>query len=66
VLGMAAQRRGWPHRVGDDGGDVLRPPCVTAPSWTGAGLVIVRSSRASLSLFEGCGVEEGRERVTQC
>jgi hypothetical protein len=24
VLGMGAQRRGWPHRVGSDGGDVLR------------------------------------------
>jgi hypothetical protein len=39
---------------------VLRSPCVTASSWTSAGLVAVRPSRASLSLFEGCGVERGR------
>jgi hypothetical protein len=29
VLGVESQRLGWPHRVGGDGGDVLRPPCVT-------------------------------------
>jgi hypothetical protein len=44
---------------------VLRSPGVTASSQMGVGLVAVRSSRASLSLFEGCGVEEGRERVAQ-
>jgi hypothetical protein len=38
---------------------VPRPPYITAPPWTGAELV--RPSRVLLSLFEGCGVEEGRE-----
>jgi hypothetical protein len=41
-------------------------PRITALSWASVGLVGVRSSRASLSPFEGCGVEEGRERVAQC
>jgi hypothetical protein len=44
---------------------VLRSPCITAPSWTGAGLMAVCSSRVLLFLFEGCGMEEGRERVAQ-
>jgi hypothetical protein len=40
---------------------VLRSSRATAPSWTGAGLVGVRSSRASLSLFQGvrCGGRTG-------
>jgi hypothetical protein len=36
VLGVAAQRRGWPHMAGNDGGDA---PCwhdVTTPSQAGA------------------------------
>jgi hypothetical protein len=66
VPGMDAQRRGWPHQVGGDREDVLCLPRVTAPLWMGARLVVVCSSRASLSLFEGCDVEEGRERVAKC
>jgi hypothetical protein len=46
--------------VGGDEGNVLRSPCVTVTSWTVAGLVVVHSSRASLSPFKGCGAEEGR------
>jgi hypothetical protein len=60
VLGMGAQGWGWPHMVGSGGEDVLCLPCVTAPSWMSIGLVVVCSSRASLSLFEGCVMEEGR------
>jgi hypothetical protein len=37
VPGRTAQWRGWPHRAGSDGGDVLRWPDVTAPSWAGVG-----------------------------
>jgi hypothetical protein len=66
VLEMVAQGWGWPHRFGGDGEDVLRSPCVTTLSWASFGSVDVRSSRVSSSLFEGCGVEEGRERVAQC
>jgi hypothetical protein len=33
--GMAAQWRGWSHRAGSDGGDVLRWSDVMAPSWVG-------------------------------
>jgi hypothetical protein len=61
VPGMVAQRWGWPHRAKGDRGDALRLPYVTASSWMGAELVAVRFSSASLSSFEGCGVEEGQE-----
>jgi hypothetical protein len=37
------------------------------PGWTASvRSTVVRSSRASPSPFEGCGVEEGREQVAQC
>jgi hypothetical protein len=59
VPGMATQCQGWLHRARGDEEDMLRLPCVTAASWMGAGLVVVRPLRASLSPFEGCSVEEG-------
>jgi hypothetical protein len=63
---LSAQRWGWPHRVGGDGEDVLCSHRVTALSWASVGSVGVCSSRASSSLFEGCDMEEGWERVAQC
>jgi hypothetical protein len=45
---------------------VLRSPCVMAQSRTGTRLVAICSSRALLSLFEECDMEEGRERAAQC
>jgi hypothetical protein len=45
---------------------MFRLPCVTAPSWVSVRLAVVHSSRVFPSPFEGCGVEEGRERVAQC
>jgi hypothetical protein len=45
---------------------VLRSSRVMVPSWSGAGLTTIRSSRVSPSPFEGLGVEEGREQVAQC
>jgi hypothetical protein len=65
VPGMAAQGRGWPCRARGDGGDALRLPYVTSSSWMGAELVAVHLSRALLSLFEGCDVEEGRKKAAQ-
>jgi hypothetical protein len=64
--GMASQRPRWQHRAGGDGGDVLRSPCVTTPSWAIARSAVVRPLRVSPNPFEGRGVEEGRERVAQC
>jgi hypothetical protein len=63
---MAAQGRGWPHKVEGDGGDVFRSSCITALSWAGVSSASVHSSRVFLSPFEGCVVEEGWERVAQC
>jgi hypothetical protein len=37
VPGMVTQWRGWPHRAGSDGGDVLRWSDVTMSSCAGAG-----------------------------
>jgi hypothetical protein len=45
VRGMAAQRRGWPHRTGGDGGGTLHWPDVTALSCAGVGEVSVSFSR---------------------
>jgi hypothetical protein len=47
AFGNVAQGRGWPRRAGGDGGDVLRSPCVTAPSWAIARSAAVRLSRVS-------------------
>jgi hypothetical protein len=63
---MVAQCQGGPHKVECDEEDALRLPYVTASSWMGAELVVVRLSRVLLSLFEGCGVEEGQEWAVQC
>jgi hypothetical protein len=66
VLGMVAQRRGWPHRARGDGGDALRWSDVTASSRAGAGSVSVPFSRVLPSSFEGCGVQAIQEWATQC
>jgi hypothetical protein len=60
---LSTQRWGWPHRVRDNGEDVLRSPYITALSWASVGLMGIRSSRVSSSFFEWCGMEEGREQV---
>jgi hypothetical protein len=44
---------------------VLRSSCVMTLSWAGTELVVVCISRVSLSLFEGCGMEEGPKWVVQ-
>jgi hypothetical protein len=64
--GMVAQRRGWPHRAGGDGGDAPHWSDVTASSCTGAGLSFVPLSRVLLSSFEGCDVEAVQEWAAQC
>jgi hypothetical protein len=61
-----AQWRGWPHRAESDGGDALRWSDVTAPSWAGAGQMVVPLSSVPSSSFEGCDVEAVREWVVQC
>jgi hypothetical protein len=66
VPGMVAQRRGWPHKAGGDGGDVLHHRRVTALSWAGTGLVALRLSRVSPPPFVGCGVGKVREWATLC
>jgi hypothetical protein len=63
---MVAQGWGWPHRAGGDGGNMPRSPHITTPSWASVKSAAVRSSRVLPSLFDGRGVEEGRERVSQC
>jgi hypothetical protein len=63
---MVAQRRGWPHRAGGDGGDVLHWSDVTALSRAGAGLTSVPLSRVPPPSFEGCDVEAIQEWVAQC
>jgi hypothetical protein len=50
---MVAQRRGWPHRDGGDGGDALLWSDVTALSCVGVGQVSVPFSRVPPSSFEG-------------
>jgi hypothetical protein len=66
VPGMVAQQRGWPHRAGGDGGDVLHWSGVTASSRAGAGLMSVPLSRVPPSSFEGCDVEAIPEWAAQC
>jgi hypothetical protein len=53
VPGMAAQRRGWPHRARGDGGDALHWYDITASSCAGVGEVSISFSRALPSSFEG-------------
>jgi hypothetical protein len=60
--GWGAQGWRWSHKVKGDKEDVLYSPCVMMPSWASVGLAGIRSSRVSLSFFEGYGVEDGRER----
>jgi hypothetical protein len=50
---MVAQRRGWPHRAGGDGGDTLHWSDVTTLSRVGVGQMSVPFSRVLLSSFEG-------------
>jgi hypothetical protein len=71
--GMAPQRLGWGYsaRDGRTGSEVTEEMCSAGFTSRrrprrGAGSVVVHLSRASLSLFEGCGVEEGREWAAQC
>jgi hypothetical protein len=45
---------------------VLHHPRITALSWAGVELMVVRLSRVSSSSFEGCDVEEVWEWVAQC
>jgi hypothetical protein len=66
VLVVEAQRRGWLHRTGCDGEDVLHWPYVTTSSWAGVELVDVPPSRVPSSSFEGRDVEEVREWAAQC
>jgi hypothetical protein len=63
---MVAQRRGWPHRAGGDGGDALHWSDVMASSRAGAGLTSVPLSRVPSSSFEGCDVEAVQEWAAQC
>jgi hypothetical protein len=58
---MAVQWRGWPHRAGGDGGDVLRRPYITVSSQVGVELVVIPLSVVPPSSFEGRDVEEVRE-----
>jgi hypothetical protein len=53
VPGMAAQRRGWPHRTRGDGGDALHWSDVTAPSCAGVVEVYVPFLRVPPSSLEG-------------
>jgi hypothetical protein len=61
VPGMAAQWRGWPHRVGGDREDAPRQPYVTASSRASAELMVVPLLRVPPSSLEGRDVEEVQE-----
>jgi hypothetical protein len=63
---MVAQWRGYPHRAGDDGGDALHWPDVTAWSCLRAGLTSVLLSRVPPSFFEEFDVEAVQEWAAQC
>jgi hypothetical protein len=53
VLGMVAQRRGWPHRADGDKGDMPHWSDVSASSRASARQTFVPFSRVSLFSFEG-------------
>jgi hypothetical protein len=68
VLGMVAQRRGWPHRADGDGGDVPHWSNVAALSRASARQAFITFSRVPLSSFEGAACRSygsGRHSVTE-
>jgi hypothetical protein len=66
VPGIAAQRRGWPHRVRGNGGDALHWSDVTVSSRTGAGLKSVPLLSVLSSSLERRDVEVIQEWAAQC